>query len=525
MPHAPCPVDAQEGSKLFIDSRLGTLHEPLSGRRWDGAETWRRTQQRAALLRRAGVKRGEHVFIHYGNKPEFFVDVLAIWCLGACATPVDPRFTAYEVGHLARAVAPVCSIWDETPAPAVAAALQQHDVALLDAASLAEAGDLPALTSSLPHLDDDALLLFTSGTTGEPKGVVQTHRSLRSRWNHQRERLGVAAFARTLCAVPTHFAWGLVGHALYAWLSGQELFLLPAFRPDVLMRLGATCDDLAITCLPSVPAMWRVALRTVAPPTRGTLRRVTLGTAPLPAALWKGVSDWSGGAEVLNVYGITETGWIAGTGFDAALGAEPPVGEPWGAVIKVLESGSTEQGPSLLRECRTGETGHIWVQTPSLMRGYFKRDDLTAAVVSRGWFSTGDLGALDDAGRLLLRGREKELINTGGAKIYPRDIDAALEGLPGVEDVCCFAFDDAMLGENIAVALVLAEPGEAGLARVYGAASERLAAHQMPRRWVLLEQIPRSLRGKLNRSEVAAHCAGRPAHEQRSIERWIRNTQ
>jgi acyl-CoA synthetase (AMP-forming)/AMP-acid ligase II len=507
---------------LFIDSHLGTLHEPLSGRRWDGAAAWQRAQQRAGVLRRAGVKRGERVFIHYGNKPEFFVDVLATWCLGACAIPVDPRFTAYEVERLARAVAPVCSIWDDAvPAP-IAAALQQHNVELIDATTLLDAAG-SSLASDLPRLDDDALLLFTSGTTGEPKGVVQTHRSLRSRWNHQRERLGVAAFARTLCAVPTHFAWGLVGHALYTWLSGQDLFLLPAFRPDVLMRLGATCDDLAITCLPSVPAMWRVALRTVAPPTRGTLRRVTLGTAPLPAALWKGISDWSGGAEVLNVYGITETGWIAGTGFDPALDAEPPVGEPWGAVIKVLESGAAEHGPDVLRECRPGETGHIWVQTPSLMRGYFGRDDLTAAVVSRGWFSTGDLGALDEAGRLFLRGREKELINTGGAKVYPRDIDAALESLPGVEDVCCFASDDAMLGENIAVALVLADAGEAALARVYAAASQRLAAHQMPRRWVLLQQIPRSSRGKLNRDAVAAHCAGLPAHEQRSIERWLRS--
>lgn len=508
---------------MFIDAHLGTLHEPLSGRRWDAATAWQRARQRAGVLQRAGVKRGERVFIHYGNKPEFFVDLLAIWCLGACATPVDPRFTAYEVARLAQAVAPVCSIWDEIIPAAISSALKEHGVELLDAATLADAHDLPALVGDLPHLDDDALLLFTSGTTGEPKGVVQTHRALRSRWNHQRERLGVAAFARTLCAVPTHFAWGLVGHALYAWLSGQELFLLPAFRPDVLMRLGATCDDLAITCLPSVPAMWRVALRTVAPPTRGTLRRVTLGTAPLPVALWKGVSDWSGGAEVLNVYGITETGWIAGMGFDAASQGEPPVGEPWGAVIKVLESGATQLGAALLRECSMEETGHIWVQTPSLMRGYFKRDDLTSAVVSRGWFSTGDLGAMDESGRLYLRGREKELINVGGAKIYPRDIDAALEGLPGVDDVCCFPFDDAMLGENIAVALVLTEPGEAQLARVYAAASQRLAAHQMPRRWVLVEQIPRSLRGKLNRSDVAAHCADRAVHEQRNIERWIRS--
>jgi long-chain acyl-CoA synthetase len=248
-----------------------------------------------------------------------------------------------------------------------------------------------------------------------------------------------------------------------------------------------------------------------------------LGTAPLPGNLWKGISEWGGGAEVLNVYGITETGWIAGCGFDPLHADEPPVGEPWGAVIKVLESGATDQGPGLIRECKTGESGHVWVQTPSLMKGYFQRDDLTAAVVTRGWFSTGDLGAVDESGRLYLRGREKELINVGGAKIYPRDIDAALEGLPGVDDVCCFSFEDAMLGENVAVALVLNDPNEAELARVYRAALDRLAVHQLPRRWFLVDQIPRTLRGKLNRADVAAHCAGQPMHDQRNLERRIKS--
>jgi oxalate---CoA ligase len=200
---------------LFIDAHLGTLHEPLTGRRWDAAQAWARTRQRAAWLHRRGVRRGQRVFMHYGNKPEFFVDLLALWCLGACAVPVDSRFTAYEIEQLARAVSPQGSIWDGPVVAGAESVLSTLGIWCGDASELAPQADDGLLAAGLPHLDDDALLLFTSGTTGQSKGVVQTHRSLRSRWNHQRERLGVAVFAHTLCLVPTHFAWGLVGHALY----------------------------------------------------------------------------------------------------------------------------------------------------------------------------------------------------------------------------------------------------------------------------------------------------------------------
>ncbi|MGD9832428.1 MAG: class I adenylate-forming enzyme family protein [Piscinibacter sp.] len=508
---------------MFIDASLGTLHEPLTGRRVDGPAALLQSRRRATLLHHLGVRRHAKVFLHYGNKAEFFIDLLALWSLGACPVPVDPRYTAFEVEVLLAGIQPVLSIWDESAPAELAAVLAARQVPVVDTVSAAASVDEALFAPGWPHLDDDALLLLTSGTTGQPKGVLQTHRALRSRWNQQRERLGVAAFAQTLCVVPTHFAWGLVGHALYAWLSGQTLHLLPAFRSDTLMRLGSLCDDLAVTCLPSVPSMWQLVVKTVAPPRGGALQLVTLGTAPLQATIWRGVRQWGGGAEVLNVYGISETGWIAGGALDEAAGDDVPVGEPWGAVVKVLASGSTAQGPGLAPECAPGEPGHLWVQTPSLMRGYFGRDDLTAQVVTRGWFCTGDLGQLDERGRIVLRGREKELINVGGAKIYPQDIDAALAGLPGVEDVATFAFDDPMLGENVAVALVLADPGEAALLAVYREAVRRLAVHQLPRRWHLVEQIPRTARGKLSRSDVARRCAGaQPAFEQRVLERLLR---
>jgi acyl-CoA synthetase (AMP-forming)/AMP-acid ligase II len=186
-------------------------------------------------------------------------------------------------------------------------------------------------------------------------------------------------------------------------------------------------------------------------------------------------------------------------------------------VIRVLDSASTAQLPQLHRVCEAGETGHVWVQSPALMAGYFMRDDLTAQVVAGGWFCTGDLGALDARGRLLLRGRHKELINVGGGKVYPADVDAVIAACAEVEDVCTFGVDDALQGEAVAVAVALR--AGAGLEPVYASTATRLSAHQLPRRWYVLPQVPRTARGKLDRAAVAAACAGLPARDLRALER------
>jgi len=490
---------------MFLDTRLGALVEPLTGRTWDPEDVDARRLQRMAVLASAGVGRGDRVFLLHGNTLEFFADLLAVWSLGACAVPIDGRLTPFEVGTLAEAARPKASILGRDTDSAVSSRLESLGVRAIGAEDAGTA-QAPAAAGVSLELDDDALVLFTSGTTGNPKGVVHTHRSLRARWAGLRSALGTEAFARTLCLLPTHFGHGLICNCLYPWLSGNALYILPPYRADLLTGLGALIDAHRITFMSSVPPVWRLALKLSAPPKLQSLQRVFCGSAPLSGALWESVRKWTGTKNVFNAYGITETGsWLAGTTTDF----EPEdglIGVPWGGVIRVLKSSDTSVAPWDAEPCAPGEAGHVWVNTPALMKGYLDRDDLTRKVVTGGWFVTGDIGTLDEKGRLYLRGREREEINKGGAKLFPSDVDAVVERFDGVSDVCTFAYPDPLYGENVGMALVLKSADDATLRGLNEWMGLHLAQHQFPERWYLVDEIPRTSRGKINRDVVSEAC-------------------
>jgi acyl-CoA synthetase (AMP-forming)/AMP-acid ligase II len=496
---------------MFLNLRVGNLIEPLTGRTWDRQSILRGYHRRIAFYQHHGMSSQDIVFLHYGNTMEFFVDVLAIWSLGGCVVPIDPRLTDYEVKTLASAAKPRFSLWLGDPEESKASLFSDLGVDILDTSEESvdrfSNGTTP-VSAGLLTLDQDALILFTSGTTGSPKGVVHTHRSLRARWLSLQYSLGLDKFRRTLCLLPTHFGHGLICNCLFPWLSGQDLFVLPPFRPDVVVQLGTLLDENRITFMSSVPSIWRLALKTAKPPRSNILQRVFCGSAPLSAFLWKDIQEWTGTKEVLNSYGITETGsWVAGTTVSDFVPEDGLIGVPWGAVLRILKTSQTDHPPGLAQECETGESGYVWINTPALMKGYLCRDDLTNQVVSQGWFFTGDIGAVDDRGWLYLRGREREEINKGGMKVYPGDIDSVAERFEETVDVCTFGYEEPLHGENVGIAVVMKTAGDENIASLYHWLKGHLATHQMPQRWYLMNEIPRTSRGKVNRTEIAKRCA------------------
>ena len=499
--------DGHEEARVLLT--VGQLTEPLTGRRWDAPAVTREVSARSARYRRRGLRPGDRVLLHFGNRLEFFAELLAVWRLGRLRGPDRrPADRASSSSASPDGLAPLLGGGRRHRRRARRALPPPADV--LDATETAHR-PTTVCRRSARGLDDDALILFTSGTTGKPKGVVHTHRSLRARWMASQRHLGLAAYARTLCLLPTHFGHGLICNCLFPWLAGQDLFILPPFKPDLLLRLGALIDEHRITFLSSVPPIWRLALK-LAPPAarRHAACASTVGSAPLSATLWEDIR--AGRARRRCSTPTASPRPAAGSPARRCGDFTPEDGLDRRALGRDDRDPPRRRPDAPLRpdaDCAPGEAGYVWLKTPALMRGYLDRDDLTAQVVQRGWFLTGDIGLLDERGRLHLRGRERDEINKGGIKIYPADVDAVVEGCRRVSDVCAFAVDDPLYGQNVGLAVVLTDARTPPFASSTSWMRERLAEHKMPVRWCLLDAIPRSARGKVNREAVKEACASR----------------
>src|SRR5262245_6190237 len=385
--------------------QIGSVEDVEFGVRWDAAALHDEVLRRAAVLSRRGIARGSLVAIMHGGSARFLADLFAVWQVGATAACLDPTLTASERKVLVRFMEPAVLLLDE------AAGRCEFDAPALDLIA-----ELPA-TAEAPgtgfELDDPAIVLFTSGTTGQPKGAVLTFRALLTRVRLNAQAIGEAALARTLVTLPSHFGHGLIGNTLTPLLSGGTI-VLPARGRPLAHSLGTMLDEHAITFMTSVPALWQLALRTSPPPRRGALVRVHVGSAPLATRLWSDIAAWSG-AEVVNCYGLTETAnWFAGASSRREGIAEGQVGKPWGGVAAVLDAAG------IVRDKGEGE---IVLRSPSMMLGYLRRPDLTEAAYHEGWYRTGDRGHVNDRGEIRLTGRIKDEINRAGFKVQPSEID------------------------------------------------------------------------------------------------------
>ncbi|MFT6899662.1 MAG: acyl-CoA synthetase (AMP-forming)/AMP-acid ligase II [Paraglaciecola sp.] len=470
-------------------NHLGDIHDLVNDELWSSEKLLKEITNRARYLQQLfGIEKGNFVITH-GNSAEFFADLFAVWQIGGCAVCVNPALTSNELANVVSFV------------EAKAVLIQQP----LDVDS-----QIPVLSlggkianSSLPFniesgLDDPALILFTSGTTGDPKGVVHTHRSLQARIALNQHHLGIETLSRTLCVLPSHFGHGLIGNCLTPLLCGGKLFLNHGAGIKGTAALGQIVDQHQITFMSSVPSFWKIALRISPAPQGKSLQRINIGSAPLSADLWNEVIAWSGTNHVANMYGITETAnWIGG-----ALASEfPPedglLGKTWGGTVAV----KTSDG-----ELKHQGEGEILIQVPSLMQNYYRRPDLTSEVLKNGWYHSGDIGTLDAGGLLRMTGRTKYAINLGGIKIYPEELDLLLERHPEVDEACAFAIADSVSGEVVAAAIKLSEHASPGSADLANWLSSRIRVEAQPRKLFYLDDIPKTDRGKLNRDNVAAFC-------------------
>lgn len=496
----------------FFLSNLGSLTDHSSGENWTSRTLVRHTIQHARFLYDSGVRPGDNVLILHNSNNRFFADLFAVWLLGGCALCADAGMGSSEFERLVQeAEVRTVVIKGDVPAKLTGQTGLANMVDTLTA-DRTVTGSHPLPLDTRPNLDQPALILYTSGSTGDPKGVVHTFRTLQAKWFSLRKYVPLEHCENTLCLLPTHFGHGLICNSLYPLVHGKHVVLLPKFDMKNLSFLSDILQQYKITFMSSVPTVWNLVLRLCPPPKSPTLKEVHIGSSPLNKDLWQQVQNWTGTRRVWNTYGITETGsWIAGTSQDEVEPQDGLIGPGWDTDILISTrenlNGLKESDLTGLTQPR-GEKGYVWVRTTSLMKGYFKREEQTNQVIFGSWFYTGDLGYLDERNRLFLVGRTRNEINRAGIKVSPEEVDVVLEKHPDILEACTFGVQDAMLNEAVAASVVFRSEIQAPLT-IDGLkkwCSDKLSDYKVPSIWYQVKEIPRTPRGKIKRSDVAEFC-------------------
>ena len=429
----------------------------------------------ATRLRARGVTAGERVAVMSSNRPEFVVALYAIWRLAAVVVLISPAWKRREVEHALALTNPTHAVGD-------------HEVLsdLMPMLHLDEPicpGD--SAPSPPPPMDADAVVAFSSGTTGLPKAVRHTHHSLQVAVGHWRDAMGLTAADRIQIATPPSHILGLL-NIMTALQTGVWMRLHRRFDIDrVLQHIR---DDRITVEMAVAPIALAIAAHTrLESYDLSSLRFIMWGATPVSASVAETVTRRTGVGWV-PAYGTTELPVIACNPLDAAR--LDSVGRPVpGVQIRVTSLQSGEPlGP--------GEVGEIQAKAESLMAGYLPCEE-TREVLCEGWYRTGDIGYLDADGWLRITDRSKEMIKVRGFQVAPAEIETVLHEHPAVEDCAVFGIPDAADGELVVAAVATREPVDA--AELTTRVGERLASYKRVSRVVFVPEIPRLPSGKVLR--------------------------
>ncbi|MBI2704919.1 MAG: AMP-binding protein [Actinobacteria bacterium] len=467
-------------------------------------ELGERIERAASALRAAGMGAGDVVGIVLPNGVDFLVAFLAVTSARAVAAPLNPSYTAAELAFSlgdARARAVLAA---ETTSDALAAAASASRLPVWTMPDLETSGASARLLDA-PSPNDVALFLHTSGTTSRPKGVPLTQGALMASLDNIVATYALSADDRSVVVMPLFHVHGLIGVTLSTLRSGGTLALPPRFSAssfwEEVRALGATWYS-------AVPTIHQILLQRARklPDEPARLRFIRSCSASLPPATLRDV-EASFDAPVLEAYGMTEAAHqVASNPLPPAAHRPGSVGLGTGVEVTIRD----ERGQVLA----FGAHGEVCVRGPNVMLGYQTNDEARgdrpapdpniAAFFPDGWFRTGDQGVLGPDGYLSLTGRIKELINRGGEKISPLEVDAVLLEHPAVAEAVCFAVPHDKYGEEVE-AVVVTAPGTAiDLDDVARFCLDRLAGFKVPKRIHLTDAIPRTATGKVQRRFVAA---------------------
>jgi acyl-CoA synthetase (AMP-forming)/AMP-acid ligase II len=458
-------------------------------------------------LNALGIGRNDRVAIVLPNGPEMAAAFVTIAC-GATTAPLNPAYRGEEFEFYLtdlNAKALVVQAGVETPARAVAQKLGVPVIELSpDLSAGAGSFALAALSpmrgecrTGEAEADDVALVLHTSGTTSRPKIVPLAQANIAASARHVGGTLGLRSGDRCLNIMPLFHIHGLIAAVSASLAAGGEVWCSPGFNA---LKVFAWMDEAKPTWYTAVPTMHQAILaraeRNKDSVARASLRFIRSSSASLPPQVMAELEK-TFGAPVIESYGMTEAAHQMTSNPLPPRARKPgSVGIAAGPEVAIMD-----EAGNLLPQ---GGLGEIVIRGPNVTTGYEANPDANAKAFAGGWFRTGDQGTLDEEGYLRITGRLKELINRGGEKVSPLEVDEILMDHPAVAQVVTFGMPHDKLGEEVAAAIVLREGLSAGERELRDFCGTRLADFKVPRRIVIVAEIPKGATGKLQRIGLAA---------------------
>ncbi len=451
----------------------------------------------AAQIRAAGIAPGDCVSMVLPNGPEVLVLFLALVRARAVAAPLNPMYKAGEL-HFSMQDAQVRAVIAEPDNQAVREAADRLGLPVWTPAfakgrvELSLAGASARSSADIPRADDVALFLHTSGTTSRPKGVPLTHA------NVLRSAINIAAHYqlkppdRSLVVMPLFHVHGLIGAALSTLASGGAVIVPPRFSASEFWPLAREHRASWYSAVPTIHQVLLARAEADGAP-RAAMRFIRSCSAALaPATLERLETRFE--APVLQAYGMTEAAHQVASNPLPPMVRKPGTVGQGTAEVAIIDEHGTHLGANT--------AGEVAVRGPNVMRGYRNNPQANAAAFVGGWFRTGDRGMLDADGYLTLIGRIKELINRGGEKISPAEIDAVLLEHPAVAEAAAFGVPDRKYGEEVWAAVVLRN--QVGADELAAYCGKRLADFKVPKRIEIVAALPKGPTGKIQRRELPA---------------------
>ncbi|WP_411091467.1 class I adenylate-forming enzyme family protein [Streptomyces sp. 049-1] len=499
---------------------------------FDGRLTYREVDRLsdsvAGHLAARGLERGDRVAVVLQNSPHFVLAVLGAWKAGAIVVPVNPMYKSGEVGHVLRdaeVAALVCSdrAWESylrdtasgSPVRIVLTGCEldfqtRGDARVLTFERLPETGDADDLTAAAraghpapegrdPAPDGAALISYTSGTSGTPKGATNTHRNIMYNAERQRTGLGLPDAPVYFALAPLFHITGMVCEFGACLNSAGTLVLAYRFEPGVVLDAFAEHRP-HYTVGPSTAFMALAAQPSVTREHFASFANISSGGAPLPPALVEKFRAGFG-PYIRNGYGLTEcTAPCASVPPHLEAPVDPAsgtlaVGVPGpDTVVRVVDE--------LGAEVPLGEQGEIVVAGPQVVPGYWRRPDATAETFPGGELRTGDIGFMDAQGWLYVVDRKKDMINASGFKVWPREVEDVLYTHPAVREAAVVGVPDGYRGETVKAYISLRPGADTAPDALAAYCEERLAAYKYPRQVEILPDLPKTASGKILRREL-----------------------